>query len=188
MDKNKDISPDELTLGQFVEDNHKILSVLGIFTALSVFSSNLALKPLGGFLSLLFLTLTVLIWLEVWQRFPSKSGSARLSWFENILSVTIFLVIFYWLLEFRRIAPRDGLTTLLTLVALGVVSSTFKRFNVFNRLFRAQPGKLKWLRSIFGIVLIAGVLYASSRLSGVLAPPLGRFLDAALQELQRANK
>ncbi len=168
MHKNKDISPNESTLGQFIEDNHKVLSMLGIFTGLSVFSSNLVLKPLGGFLSFLFLTLTLLIWLEVWQRFPSKSGSARLSLFENVLAVTILLVFFYWLVEFRRIAPSEGLTMIITLVTLWVVSSILKRFNVFNRLFHAQPGKLKWLRSIFGIILISGVLYASSRTARVL--------------------
>jgi len=55
-----------------------------VFTALTVFGSTMRPTEFGQFLSSLFLTLTLLIWFELWGRFPSKGGGWRLDWFENI--------------------------------------------------------------------------------------------------------
>jgi len=90
---DKDKSP---TLFDFIEENQRLITVLGVFTALTVFSSNLPLKPFGYVLSFMFMSLTVLLWLELWQKFPTKSGSWRLTVFENVLPFTVLAVIAYW--------------------------------------------------------------------------------------------
>jgi hypothetical protein len=59
-----------------------------------------------------------------------------------------------------------------------------KRFNVFNRLFRAEPGQRKALRYILGIVALLVILAISLYLARVIAPPFNVFLDTAYQELR----
>ena len=96
--ENRD-SKQQPTLSAFIEINQKLLSVIGIFTAITIFSLNLKLSKFGYGLSFIFLTLTVLLWLEIIQKFP-KNGSSRLSLFETILSFGIFGLIIYWIIEY----------------------------------------------------------------------------------------
>jgi hypothetical protein len=81
-----------MALYTFVEENHKLLTVLGVFTALTVFAANLPLRPLGSMLSFLFMALTVTLWLELLERFPSKAAGWRMDWFETLLSFTVFIL------------------------------------------------------------------------------------------------
>lgn len=62
MKKRKDTV---LSLKQLIEENHKLLTSRGVFIALTMFTSNLALKPLGTYLSSIFLGLSIIIWIEV---------------------------------------------------------------------------------------------------------------------------
>jgi hypothetical protein len=66
-------SQKEMSLWEFIEENHKILSVLGVFTALAVFASKLEFQPLGNVLAILFLSLIVLMWRELWDKVPPDS-------------------------------------------------------------------------------------------------------------------
>ncbi len=51
-EKSEESPKDEkVSLASFIDANQKLISVLGIFTAISVFASNLPLKPVGYALS-----------------------------------------------------------------------------------------------------------------------------------------
>jgi hypothetical protein len=102
----------KVTLHAFIEENHKILSVLGVFTALTVFARGLPLTGMGQVLSFFFLTLTVLLWIEIMTRYP-KPASTRLIWFENIVTATVFLTAGYWLVEYYAILGTAGIALLI---------------------------------------------------------------------------
>jgi hypothetical protein len=172
------------TLFDFIEENQRLVTVLGVFTALTVFSSNVPLKPFGYVLSFLFMSLTVLLWLELWQKFPSESGSWRLTVFENILPFTVLAVIAYWLIQFRKIW-HEFLFLPITIIILSVFTYFLKRFNIFNRFFRAAPNEKKFLRYVFGLAVIFVALFISMLLARPAATQLNRFLDWAYLELSK---
>jgi hypothetical protein len=174
----------QVTLAAFIKDNHDLMEVLGVLVALTVFASNLPLKPIGYGLSFMFLTMAVLIWLELWGRFPSGSGTALLFWFENVLSLTILGIVVYWLLDYRNLW-HQFLFLLIFLIIGGLFSSFMKRFNVFNRLFRAKPRQRKALRYILGIVVLLVMLSMSFYLAHIVAPSLNVVLDTVYQELRQ---
>jgi hypothetical protein len=176
----------QVTLTEFVEQNHRLITVLGVFTALTMFSSNLPLKPFAYVLSFMFMTLTVLLWLELWGKYPSSPGNWTLTWFENILFLAVLAFIAYWLIAFRDIWDKF-LAILLFGLILAAFSWLLKKYNIFNRLFRAQPGKLKPLRYLFGIAIGLTVLYLSLQLAYVIAPPINRVLDSLYQVMQTPN-
>lgn len=161
---------------EFVEENQKLITVLGVFTALTMYSSNLPLKPFAYVLSFLFMTLTVLLWLELWGRYPPSQSNWTLTWFENILSLTLLVFIGYWLIAFRDIWDKFLVTLLFGLI-LAPFSWLLKKYNVFNRLFRTQPGKLKPLRYLFGIAISLAALFLSLLLAHIIAPLFNRVLD-----------
>lgn len=173
----------EVTLAAFIEDNYRLLSALGIFVALTLFASNLPLKSIGYSLSFLFVSATVLIMLELWERFPSKSGTSRLFWFENVLFLSALLVVAYWFLEFRAMWHQYLIVPILGIL-LWLSSAAIKRFDVFNRLFRTEPGGRKILRYFFGFALVAVVIVVSWILAEFITPPINVFLDEVRRYLE----
>ncbi len=171
----------KVSLVSFIEDNHKLITTLGAFTVLTVFVSNLPLKMLGYLLSFLFLTATVLVWLELWSRFP-KPGTNRLIWFENVLSVAVLIFIGYWVLEFR-VVWRPLLTTILMLTFLWLMSLTIKRFNLFEFLFQSPLLRHSVLRYLVGIIVIGIALILAAQLANILAQPINALLDELRRQI-----
>jgi len=172
----------QVTLAAFIEDNHKLLTSLGVFTALTLFAGNLPLRPVGYVLSFLFLAATVLLWFELQSRFP-KPGTHALIWFENILFYATMVLIGYWLLEFRSLW-RHFLFILMALVLLWLGSLVIKRYNLFNRLFRAEAGSLKHVRYAFAHVLLWTAIILAFSISYQIAQPLNDFLDELANQLR----
>jgi len=181
----QDSQDEKLTLSAFIDDNYRLLSALGIFSALTLFASNFPLKAIGYALSFLFLFATVLILLEVWERFPSKMGATRLFWFENALFLSGLVLVGYWFLEFRGVW-QHLLFVPIASVLMRLFSTIIKRFDLFNILFRAEPGARKTLRYIFGIALWAVLIVASVAIANLLSGPINAFLDEARYYLDLA--
>lgn len=167
---------DKVTLYSFMEENHKVITVIGVFTALTVFTANLTLRPMALILSFLFMTLTIILWLELLGRFPSKGGGWRMYWFENILSFAAFSLLAYWLLAFRAIWK-----TMLVVLVFGLVlhslSAAMKRFNVFNRIFHAMPGRKRSLRYVVWLVIMIVSGVVAFGIGALLTPWINRWLD-----------
>jgi hypothetical protein len=177
---NNELDVPSPTLKSFIEENHRLLTVLGVFTALTIFASNLPVKPLGGIISFLFMTLTIILWLELWAQFPSARGGWRIVWFESLLGVTILFLVFYWLLDYR-IVWDQMLVVLILIVILAPFLWAMKKFNIFNRLFHTQPGKLRFLRYVFGIIILLAVIFLSFYIASLLAGPINTSLDALMR-------
>lgn len=173
------------TLNTFINKNDKLLSALGIFTALTVFSSNLSLKWIGYILSFLFLSTTILIWLELWAKFP-KSATTRLMWFENILSYSIMAVIAYWLLAFYEIW-RLFLFIPIALILLYLFSIFIKRFSIFNTVFHSKSIHHKKLRYILGFTVLIVVLYISSYIANQLESPISTLINNIKQSFEKTT-
>lgn len=171
------VKKNQKTLSKFVEDNEKLINVLGVFTAITVFVSELRLQIFGYALSFAFMALTVILWLELWGKFPSGKGDWKLIWFENILTLTVMAIIFYWLIDFRDIW-REALVFLIFSIISAVFSVVMKRFGIFNKLFLTQDGELKWLRYTFGFIIILIILYTSLIIAYAITPSINNALDS----------
>jgi len=175
-----DQKPTPPTLFQYIEENHKLITTLGVFTALTLFSRQIANGTFANLLSVLSLTLSLIIWLELSGRFPSKMGTARLYWFESVLGFTVMTLTVYWFLSTRSVFP--WLTLVLTFIGTSyLLSAIAKRHDLFNRLFKAHPGQRKGLRYVLGIILLALMvaisILAASLVAMYLDPLLGTPTD-----------
>jgi hypothetical protein len=94
------------TLTEYIEENGKLLSALGLFLGLSVFAnnlvdkgvaaSNLADKGIGRLLSFLLFTLGVLIFFELMRNFRAFSWYGKIFWFREILTLSMFVFIYVY--------------------------------------------------------------------------------------------
>jgi len=154
------------SLHKYIEDNHKLLSSLGIFTALTIFARTSIGGYIGELLSVLFLTLSLLLWLELMGRLPSKMGTSRM----------------YWLTTFRKVF--SWITIILVFIAYSsLLSWIAKKYDLFNRLFKTEPGGKKVLRYILSILLIIIGIAVSFIVMLIASHYFDKFLDLVNIEL-----
>ncbi len=175
-DNGKKERPEEYSLGKFVENNINLLTTLGIFSALTVFAFSLPMRAYSFILSAAFLTGTILIWLELWTKFPSQPSNWRLTLFENVVSLAIIVITIYYL-NVYIIHIRWLLTFFIWLIIMGNLSRTMKVHNIYDRLFK-RKAKYRLLRYIIGIVLIILTLALSTVISTLLAQCSKAVLDS----------
>lgn len=153
----------QMKLKDFLSREKDLISSLGIFVALTIFSKSLLAGEIGNLASLLFLLLTVLIFFELWGQFPKCKGSLRLSLFESYLSIGAILVFLYWLVQLKDISGYLVVVVLsfvvygpiMTLISNGVI----KKFDLFNKLFRTKDEEKNVLRYGFGFVTALVVFF-----------------------------
>jgi hypothetical protein len=98
------------TLTEYIEENSKLLSALGVFLGLSVFANNLVDKGIGAnnladkgmarLLSFLLFTLGVLIYFELMRNFRWFSWYARIAMFRDVLTLSMFAFIYVYVKMF----------------------------------------------------------------------------------------
>lgn len=162
--------PKKAGIADYIEKNHKLLSAMGIFTALTVFANNLAIKPIGYTLSFMFLMLTVLVAITLWRQHDYKNESQLLILFHRSLLIITFLLALYWLIDFRTIW-HDTLWMVIWIILLSIYVVLVARF---TEKYAARP---LWQRLIYALVIIAIFVllgYGSYRISG----PINRVLDS----------
>lgn len=183
----KKLDQEKITLSSFVENNNTLINSLGVFTALIIFASSLPLKSIGLALSFLFLIIVLLLWFELWERFPAGSTTWRLIVFENILSLTVLILVVHWLLDYRGIWSKYLFILIFALI-LTPISYTLKKYDVFNVLFDTKPGRSKVIRYALGVIVIGSVFIVSTILAKLLANPFNRFLDNVHKLLQISSQ
>lgn len=94
------------TLTEYIDENGKLLSALGLFLGLSVFANNLVDKGVAAdnvadkgivrFLSFLLFTLGVLIFFELMRNFRGFNWYGKIYWFREILTLSMFVFIYVY--------------------------------------------------------------------------------------------
>ncbi len=174
--------PVKISLATFVEENQKLLTVIGVFTAVTLFATNIKILYMATILSFLFLLLTLLLWIELINKFP-KTGSAILGWFEAILGICILGLIFYWLVEYREIW-QVVLPFFFQLILILILSYIIKKTNLFNRIFKAKPGqKIGWRYIVYFAIMLT-TLYIGLYVGYIISPPIINFFGILKEGLK----
>gem|GEM_PF-1947770 len=178
-------TPRTVSLSQFVEQNEKLFGVLGVFTAVSVFVGQLRLHWFAYGLSFVFTLLVLILWIELWGKFPSGSGGWKITAFENLLSLAVIGLVAYLFIDYRDIWHQYLFVPIFLLiysVIVGVVSWVTKKYDVFDRLFRTVPRAKAFLR--FMVIGTTG-FYVSNRLAVLITPAVNRVLDTLYKALSQ---
>lgn len=166
------------TLYECLEENHNLLSTLGIFGALTVFAGSMELKPVGYLLSFLLLAAMILVWREIRMRLPERKEWS-LTVFKWILEIGLWVLVAYWLLEYRAIWDAFLFLPLIFgftyLIAVRI--RDLRRFKIVDAVFgfgREHPNKLQ---RAAGVILALIVMYISFGLAVLLSVPANAILD-----------
>jgi uncharacterized membrane protein len=184
----KQTSNGKNTLSKFIEDNHKLISVLGVFTAITVFSGNMQLRTLGYVLSFIFLLITLIIWTELLEKFPKGTATWRLTAFEDLLAFSFLGILLHWFVAYRDIwhyVMPLFLTIVLATILLGLFSHFIKKFDIFNRVFHVKAGGFKFLRYVLLLTIILLVFWGSMIIAAVITQPINKVLDNIHEQIEK---
>lgn len=88
MEKGK-----EITLANFIDDNYRLISALGVFVALSIYAKTTN-SFYGNALSGVFLIQSILIWYELYKKVPLDTKAfSSISFFESLLIAPLTYLI-----------------------------------------------------------------------------------------------
>ncbi len=172
--------PKSLTLATYIEDNHKLLTVLGVFTALTGLSTNAPMKLFGVVLSFCCMGIALLVMVRLWLRFPAYPADVSTTLFKVFLFVAMLSLFLYWLAAFTNVWSYAlplvvGMLTfsLLSTLVLWLDKSLARRRNEPEAGADVTHGPLAGLRIVFLLVaLLLSILAAV-----MLAPYLVDLLD-----------
>ena len=83
-----------LTLADFIENNYKLISTLGVFIALTVYAKSLN-SSFGEFLHGVFIIQAILIWYEIYMKIPVDTKAlSTISFFQTglVLPLSYFIL------------------------------------------------------------------------------------------------
>ena len=176
-----------VTLADFIEENHRLLTVLGVFTAMTVFASNLPLAWPGAMLAFLFMALSVMLWLQLFARVLSTShATTSMALFVTFFSMATLHMVLYWLLAFRSIW-REYLANVLWILAFGASVSVHRwcvrRHKVLYRFYHPGPDRATAYRTAFSTLSLLVIVLLAGFSAFYGARALNRVLDGLYQDV-----
>ncbi len=169
---------DGMTLKEFIEKNHILLSTVAVFATIVALLSNLPIRWMGTLLSFIFIAGIVIVWHEIQTQLPKKMGP-KLFLFRYVLLWGLWGFIFYWLLEFREIW-HVFLFVLLFAMFLYLILSSLKPLTEWKfliKVFGIGQSKTKLQKFLRGIILFI-IGYFSLYAASLFSVPLNLILDA----------
>ena len=167
---NKRQESPKAPLTQFIDENSKLLSALGLFVALSAFAKNLPEKEVGQFLSFLLLSLSLFVFLQIVSnlRWFDEFWAVRL--FGELLFMAMVGFVYFWITTYKIYLGGFFLLALvlvLFLFAVGLIGIGIRRvlrlawFKRINERLREQL--IPWFGALGFIVLaLAALRYLAS--------------------------
>ncbi len=177
----------KITLTEFINDKHKLLTIFGVFIALTVFSGNIEVKVLGHFQSFIFLFGAFLILIEIWVPKPSRSMTWRLSLFYHyILGSGIVAMGVYCLLGFPKIwhhIVTYFLSILMCYIVGKVIISIEGKLKFFNPVFSwiAKHKKRRVLIRLHNLIIFFLVFPPCYYLAQYISRPINKPVDSMLE-------
>jgi hypothetical protein len=177
---NQEKTSSKPTLSEFIDQNHRLLSTLAFFAALTAFAKQL--DYVGGFVSFIFLSCTVLVWLEILPRFPSASGTSRLTWFENLLTIGVVGLAVYWVLTwllFYRTTHQlyNGLFVLVMVPVLWAARWVAERVGLFTRARAKATAGHRWVPWETYLLVLGPPFLVAALITNLLVGPVGNLID-----------
>lgn len=166
------------TLREFAETNTNLLTVFGIFNALTIYSASISNTYFSMGLSFLFMGMAIIVWIEIYNSFPSEQETTSLILFKYFISLTALLLILYWIYDHIYIWRKIIVLPLFILVSSTIVYFVKTKFH--EKIQPPNDHASKWTKiktKIIFVSLIALILIVAWTISVLLIEPGLLILD-----------
>jgi len=146
---------------------------MAVLAALAAFMKDLQI--IGGYLSFIFTALTLLVWMELLTKFPKQSGTGRLFWFENLLTIGVLGLVIYLVGELLVAARGTHFGLVFALYAILMPPALWASLRLNERLwlkaFQPRGEGDRFAAYLVVVVPVAVVAYVAATLAA--APVAG---------------
>lgn len=168
-------------LWSFIDENQKLITTLGVVTALTFFANNLPIKVFSFALSFMFMALAILVWIEILEALPPATGENwRLILFKTIISLSIIVIIVFWAIYYL-ITPV--ITYYILIIIVGGIL-TIPLNTIWKSLLRI---KQTLIRVTLGLLLLGFWLFATHFFAALTTSPVNKLLTSTRQILEDEN-
>lgn len=147
----------KVTLKKFVEENHRLITVAGVFAALTAFFLS---NYQNGYLSFSSFSMFLLVCWELWVSFPKNEEATRnLKFFEYMFMVLLFGVAFQILVSYKDVILKLSAFILFAgyLLILTNIVEKYKIYLVVRKISKKHKRIEVLIRSL---VFICGLILA----------------------------
>lgn len=168
---------DGVSLKEFIEKNHTLLSALAIFATVTALLSNLPIKWIGTVLSFISMAGLIMVWYELKAQLPERM-SPKLFLFSYVLLWGFGVLVFYWLLEFREIWHLLLFAPLTILFMFEIIQTLnpLREWSVAKRVFGIGKEK-NWFQKMFKVAVALGIGFISFYFAALFSSPLNMVFD-----------
>jgi hypothetical protein len=174
---------DNVSLREFIEKNHILLSTIAVLVAIVAFLGTLPIGWLNYVLSFILIAGVIIVWREIQSQVPKKTkGSLFL--FRYVLLWSFGGFILYWLIEFREIWHMFLFVPIFLLsfyIMIGSIKPLFK-FKIISKIFGSENNKTELQKVLWGIFVVIAVII-SLNITSVFTGPLNLLLDVIKDKL-----
>ncbi len=168
---------DGMSLKDFIEKNHALLSAMAIFATVTALLGNLPIKWVSIVISFISIAGMAIIWYEINTQLPKKM-SPRLFFFRYVLLWGLGGLVLYWLLEFREIW-HVFLFVPLTIVFMYEIISTLyplKEWSIVQKVFGIGTEK-SWFQKTLKVCVALAIGLLSLYMASLFSIPINLILD-----------
>jgi len=163
-----------ITLKQFIDENEKSLTALGVFVAIAALSANLSVKLVAAFISISAITCAALIVFDIWKwSLKGRRPTLTLMFFSVSLSLLTLNLLIYCFSVLDGIYP-DIPFLILTLLLVELEAWGIKKFSDRFARFKATVERLKsgkfWKFIIVPILLLVALFVARAITNRIEVP------------------
>jgi hypothetical protein len=168
-------SEEVVLLSDYLEDNKNILTILGVFIAITALSGNLSIKILAAFISYMSFSCCTLILFELWRKPINKKISVSVSvrlfrFFLFLLALGFFL---YWFVVIDAVYPNMTffVLSLFAVELFALFIKALKKKEYSYKFFKKISEK-KFLATIFVFISIILIIIISRLIANLFEAPI----------------
>ena len=171
----EDKKEEKISLAAFIKENIALLTALGVFTALTIYTNNI--PTFGPYLSFLSFSISVFIWFQLLILLPEREKESKLlSLFQTSLTLIFFYNVIYWIFYCKQVWVEMLFVTIL-LILLAIANYLLEKYNIYNKVFKKRN---KAIKIVFVFIIYSICFFLSTYLY--------KWLNYALDILSKQTK
>ena len=165
------------TIKEFVDQNDKLISILGVFIGIFVFVQLIDQGIFAYALSILIWVIILVLWIELMEQYPSGDVNWRMILFEHAISFSFLAILLFVFVNYREFWSI-GMYFFLWFLMASIVTMIVKKWVRLRRWLNLDtPPKTKWHRWASFITLTILVFGVGYIIAVAVAPQANKVLD-----------
>jgi len=163
------------TLSEHIEENQKLITVIGVFTALAIFAKNIEIVQIRTMLSFLFISIAILVCIELSLKKYDNKPTWRLILFDYAILLSVLFLVGYWLITYFE-TWSSFIIIPMYLSFITIFIYLLKKIKVIRNLNNPETIKFKKIKLTLHYLIFILIIILSMIITSLIKEPFSDFL------------